>query len=943
MVENQTPPSGYQVQGHSSVADVDGLIVGRNDALGLLASFFKRVVTDGAALLVVGEPGVGKTALLDVAHRLAVEGDVQVLRGAGAQFEADVTYAGLNQILQPSFGAIDTLSALHRDALTVALGLGDGPPPQPLVVSNAALELLRQVSAVRPVAVIVDDLPWLDRPSAMVLGFVARRLSGSRIGFLAASRSGEAGFFEHADLPEFDVRPLDEDASTELVGARFPALADSVRQRLISEAEGNPLALLELPTVLTDPQRIAAAALPSTWPLSRRLHAVFSSRVSDLPTQTRVALLLAVLDATGRLEPILAVLGPTAIKDLAPAERAGLVEVEDGSGRLKFRHPLTRSAVVASSTSDQRRQAHTALAAVLADQPERRAWHLAEAALEPDEEVAAVLQQSAYRIRGRGDAVGAVMALVRAADLSPRAADRSGRLAEAAVIGATVTAEQPNVAELLTRAREADPDQRASLPAATAAAALLLYFRGEVDAAHRLLVAAVETWADRYDAGDSALVDALCHLFMVCWFGARPDLWEPFDAVVDNLGSRVPAIVDLWIAAFADPARAAPVVLGELDAAIVRLDDETDPTPVVRTSMAAAFTDRLSAMREPLWRLVSGGREGGAVGAAVTASFQLCLDDFVIGRWDEAEQLAREGIRICDGRDYQLPGHLLRYCQALICAGRGENETALALADELARWAAPVGVGMVEWYCCHIRALVAVGRGDFDEAYRQATAISPAGALGFRVPVALRVPMDLVEAAVRTGRHAEAAAHVAAMKEAGIAAVSPRLALLAAGSAAIAAADNEMSEKFDQALSIPGAGRYPFELARVQLVFGERLRRARSARAARDHLSAALGAFERLGARPWSSRAASELRAAGLAGRHSPELVSSALTAQERQIAELAAAGLTNRQIGERLFMSHRTVGAHLYNVFPKLGITSRAALRDALSPQSAKDDPQPG
>ena len=797
-------------------------LVGRDHAIGRLISFLAQATADGGALLLTGDPGVGKTALLDVAQRLAADAGAQVIRIVGAEFEADIAYAGLNQVLQPLADRIGTLTQAYHSALTVALGLGGGPPPDQLMVGNAVLALLHRAAAVRPLVMIIDDLGWLDKPSATVLAFVARRLAGSRIGFIGASRTDMAGSFEHAGLPALDVVPLDEDAAAELVRSRFPDLDGAVRGRLLSEAEGNPLALLELPAALTAAQRSSAATLPATLPLSRRLHVVFTSRVRALPMRTRRVLLLAALDPTGSLDLIRAAAGPADLADLAPAEQSRLVEIH---GQLTFRHPLTRAAVVAESTSDERRQAHQALAGMLAGQPEHRAWHLAEAAVGLDDEVAGMLEESAHRIRGRGDAIGAVRALVRAAELSTPGAARSRRLGEAAVIGATVTGELPNALELLARAREADPDH-GSLPAATATAASLLYWRGEIDAAHGLLAAAIEPWATRSGVTGADLTVALLHLHQVCWFGGRAALWERFDAIHASLGENVPGMVKLWLSAFADPARVTAPVLAEVDAAVGRLRDESDPTPVVRASMAAAFTDRLAGMREPLWRLVSGD----AMSAAVTASFQLCLDDFVIGRWDEAEQLAEDGIRMCDSRDFQLPGQSLRYARALVAAARGEEETARELAGGLARWAASRGAGQFEYYSRHVQTLIAIGRGDFDEAYRHASSISPAGVLRFRVPVALRVPMDLVESAMRTGRHAEAAAHVAALRDGQIAAISPRLELLAAGAAAMVAADHEMAEAFERALATPGASRHPFDLARVALAYGERLRRARARR-----------------------------------------------------------------------------------------------------------------
>jgi DNA-binding CsgD family transcriptional regulator len=250
----------------------------------------------------------------------------------------------------------------------------------------------------------------------------------------------------------------------------------------------------------------------------------------------------------------------------------------------------------------------------------------------------------------------------------------------------------------------------------------------------------------------------------------------------------------------------------------------------------------------------------------------------------------------------------------------------------MTRWAAPRQVGAVLAYASHARALAALGQADFGSAYQYATAVSPAGMLASHCPHALWLVMDLTEAATRTGRHAEALSHVAAAREAGIAAISQRLALITGGSAAIAAEDGQDSDLFEEALATPGASRWPFDLARIQLAYGERLRRAKATTQARQHIAAALDAFNRLGAWPWAARASNELRATGLSLGQAYTVGTTSLTPQQQEIAELAAAGLTNKQIAEQLFLSPRTVASHLYQLFPKLGITSRAALRDALA-----------
>jgi predicted ATPase len=383
-------------------------LVGRSRDLTLIGAFLDRAGTDGEALLLSGEPGVGKTALLDAAADAASEAGTWVLRAAGVEFEADMPYSGLHQALLPLYQEFPQLSATHRDALNVALGFGEGPAPDRLLVSNAALTVLRRVAAARPVLVVVDDLPWLDRASAVVLGFVARRLAGSRVGFLAASRSELESFFERAGLPEHEVAPLDEEAAGGLVSARFPKLARRVRQRVVAEAGGNPLALLELSAASSDSRPAALAGWPAVLPLSRRLQAMFASRVTGLPARTRLLLLLLMmaLDGTGDLR-VLEATGDRAqgLDDLAAAEQARLAYVDQKIHRLAFRHPLIRSAVVELSADDERRRAHGELAGLLADQPDRRAWHLAEAAVGPDEHVAALLEQAAHRILRRGDAV----------------------------------------------------------------------------------------------------------------------------------------------------------------------------------------------------------------------------------------------------------------------------------------------------------------------------------------------------------------------------------------------------------------------------------------------------------------------------------------------------------------------------------------------------------
>ncbi|WP_326646255.1 AAA family ATPase [Streptosporangium sp. NBC_01755] len=916
-----------------TVGDAAGNVglFGRDGDLRVLRSLVERARHDGGALLLFGEPGVGKTVLLDAASAYAEAAGTHVLRASGTQFEAAHSFSTLHQALYPLVGDLDALNPVHRRALGVALGLRDGSPPGLLVIANAALALLSHAAVTRPILVVVDDLPWLDRASAMVLAIVARRVAGRRVGFLAAYRSGDESFFDRAGLPDHEVRSLADEAADALAAHWLPALVPAVRRRLLAEAQGNPLALLELPLTLSGRQRSGVARLPEVLPLSGRLQAAFESRISGLPLSARQVLLLLVLDGTGSLRA-LAALGADATA-LAPAERAGLVSVEEGAGRVRFRHPLTRSAVVNLSTAEERLRAHAMLAERQSDSPERRAWHLAHATVGTDERVAQLLEKAAHTVRARGDAAGSVTALLRAADLSPVGTDRSRRLAQAAYFGAVMTGDLREVPRLLADALQGESGSARSLASAVAAAHhLLLSGEGDVDTAHRLLVGAIEMQPTPYDSGDDTLVEAFYTLGWVCYFGGRAELWAPFHAAFAQLAAPVPELLTLLVGTFADPARTASALLARIEAAIADLDGHGDPVWSVRVGLAAMFVDRLTSCRAALWRILRDHRDGTAVTLTLHARSLLGLDQLITGEWDELRALAEEHVELCRLHNYRLLECLGLCLLAMLTAARGDHEATKALTDRMMVWATPRRAGMVRRIAAQALILDALGRGDFEEAYRHTMTITAAGELAGHVPHALWVIMDVVEAAVRTGRTAEAVAHVEAVRACEVAALSPRLAMTVDAAAALVAGDEDAVILFERALSMADGEHWPFDRARIALAYGERLRRNKAAIEARRHLTDALYAFQRLEARPWAQRAASELRATGQSIGHLAPAGPGSLTPQQREIAELAAAGLTNKQIGERLFLSPRTVGTHLYQLFPKLGITSRAALRDALA-----------
>ncbi len=920
-------------------------LVGRAADLAVVRTFLGVATTRGGALLLCGQPGVGKSALLQAAARTASENGAALLEASGVESETDLGFSGLNQLLVPLRHQWLTLQAAHRDALAVALGLARGSPPSRLAVTEATLALLRELAVERPVLVVVDDLQWLDRASAGILGLVARQLDGSRAGFLAAVRSGHDGFFESAGLDRHEVPPLEDRAAARLVSRRFPMLDPRVLSRVVAEAEGNPLALLELPAALNDAQRTAEQALPSVLPLSDRLQAVFASRVATLPPGARRLLLAGALDGTGDLRLLLKAGAADPATDdgwadLKHAQDAQLVHLDRPGGRFTFRHPLVRSAVIAVSTAGERQRAHRLLADVLLDHPERRAWHLADAAVGPDEAVARILEQAAHRAQDRGDPTGALTALVRSADLSPDRTERARRLSDAAYLGTGLSGDLRTASELLAEVRRAAPAGQLSLHAAVAASLLLLNGDGDIDTATRLLAGSIDGRGDRLDSTDPELLDAMHYLFELCLYGSRPELWELFLALLNRLAPAVPPVLDLLVSTMADPVRTAVPALRALDAAIGDLQRQSDPLHIGRISVAALTVDRTEGCRDAIWRVIHAARDDRPPASALPVLMHLSLDDFFTGRWQEAAELAEEGFGISSRLGYRSAVWPFRITQAALAAVLGDHGTAGRITDEVIGWAAPRGANSLLLLGHYVRGLDAMGRGDFEHAYQEAVAASPAGEIPPYARTAPWVVLDLIEAAVRTGRHAEAAAHVIAVEQAGVARLSPRAALLATAGAAVAGADAAAGDLFGRALAVPGADRWPFELARVHLVYGEHLRRARATTEARHHLATAHHTFERLGARPWVARAETELRAAGVGQRPASAADDGpvvTLTPQEREVVLLAAAGLTNRQIAQRLLISRRTVDVHLYRSFAKLGISTRAALPDAIEPPATR------
>ena len=906
-------------------------LIGRDDEIAGIDSFLSSLETRGNSVMLVGEPGVGKSSLLDVGAEAATTRGIRVVHCVVTREQVEPGISVAKQLVSHLADEITRVGATHRRTLQEIFALGRVQPGTELDVATAVFVLLQRLAVERPILIVIDNAEAVDRPSATVLSFLAHRIAGARIGLLVASRSGCGDALQWA-IPELAIGPLEEASASNLLDETFPALSDRAHRRVLAEAHGNPMALVELPLALNEAQRAGYGLLP--WPLmlTDRLRAAMAPSVNSIPVLTRRLLLLLALGQEGDLALIEPKDGQSGhLSHLVPAEELGLISVNFERTRVTFRSPLVRAAVVDLSTPEERRVAHRALADLLCGQPERQAWHSAEAAGEPLDELAEGLERAALRVLRAGGVSEAVSLLVRAAQMSTEAGDRARRLAHAAGVEASIGGQRDIAMRLLSDARVADPGITGSVEYATAHACLLLDGDGDMDLVCDVLANALESCQGGQERRESQLLPALYVLASSSWLGADPKAWETLNEASRHLARSTREELQLFQVCFTDPVRATRRELDLMNVAIMSLEHESDPRRIIGVALSSLHLDRVSRCRPALRKVVDSGRAGEAVALAIDALMILSLDAFLAGQWDLAGRRVAEGFELSSKHGLRTSPWGGWYTAAMIAAASGRRDEVDRLIGELWEWATSRGAQMAQHYASHARAFEALGKRDFEMAFIQAGRVSAPGRLEQRVPLSLWTCLDLVEAAVRTGRTKEAAEHVATMKRKGISSLSPRLALLTMAAAALVAPDDSFSHLFEKALTEPGVDRWPFDVARVRLLFGERLRRARCCTEARTQLSAALETFERLGAHPWSTRTAKELRATGLPGTRTGDRNRVTLTAQEHEIALLAAAGLTNKEIGERLFLSHRTVGAHLYRIFPKLGITSRAALRDAL------------
>ncbi|WP_432838066.1 AAA family ATPase [Dactylosporangium sp. CA-092794] len=842
------------------------MLVGRESESDALDRMLAGVRAGGSGVLVLrGEAGIGKTALLDrVAERAA---GLRVARVAGVESEMDLGFAGLHQLLAPFLDGMQRLPAARRDALGAAFGLA-GAAPDRFLVGLATLALLGEAAAGSGVLCVIDDAQWLDRVSCDTLGFVARRLRSDGLGMVFAVRDDEPRADPLDGLPELVVGALPDAAALELLAASAGhPVAPRVGARIVAETGGNPLALREFGAELTAAE--ASGAVPLTEPLrfSRRLQERYRSRVRALPRAARLFLVLAAADRTGepgRIWRAAAKLGIDPEAEPVPATDRLLT----WEPRIRFRHPLMRSAAYYAAPAAARRRAHEALAAVIDPRldPDRRAWHLAAAASGPDEDVAAELARAADRARGRGAWAGAAAFLERAAALTPDPARRAERLLDAADV--RWMAGDAVAVRALLRAATSEPADSGARARVRRLEGLTLFAAG------------------KFAAATPVLFDAAARL-------GPHDARLAWDTTLDAVNA----------AYCAGPARARR---------LLRRLPAPDQPGLLPLATAAPLLYDDAARRELEDAGVPGLRARGALATLLGALLALAGIQVQEGRLADAEATVAEGRALSEAAGLRAYLGLFAVVDLEILAWRGEEAAARALGARL------------------IRDLTAAGHGLGAHLARGALARLEAG-LGNYAAVGPVAPdhdtvLALVEAQARGGRAAlEALAPLAVA--AGTPAALGRLAL----GRALAAADQAAEAHYRLAVGHLRAARHTPMLARAHQLYGEWLRRQRRRREAREQLDTACRLLADLGLAALAERARAELRATGARAPKRSVDTRDALTAQEARIARMAGEGATNAEIAARLFISPSTVEYHLRKVFRKLGVTSRVRLALAL------------
>jgi DNA-binding CsgD family transcriptional regulator len=923
----------YADIGWPNIADPGPGLRGRGGECGAL----DRLVTDARAgrsgvLVLRGEAGAGKSALLEFVAARAP--DCRIARAAGVESEMELAFAGLHQLCGPMLDHLDRLPAPQRDALGTAFGLSVGGAPDRFLVGLAVLSLLADVAEEQPLVCVVDDAQWLDQVSAQTLAFVARRLLAEPVALVFAARTGgpEQGLKQGLEgLPELPVRGLSDPDARALVGAALRGpLDEAVRDRIVAESRGNPLALLELPRGLTPAELAGGFGLPGVKPLASLIEQGFVRRLEPLPAQTRRLLLTAAAEGAGDVTLLWRAAGRLGIGPdaAAAAQTAGLIEA--GAG-VRFRHPLVRSAAYRSASVGDRRDVHAALAEVTDPvlDPDRRAWHRAHAAAGRDEAVAAELEQSASRAQARGGLAAMAAFLERAAELTLDPARRAQR-----ALAAAQAKHQAGAADaalgLLAMAQAGPPDelQRAREDLLRGQIALALRRGNE---APSLLLAA----ARRLEPLDPGL--------------ARDTYLDAFSAAL-IYGRLSRAVGEVARAARVTPPLSTPPRTPDLlldGLSVLFTEGPAAGVPTLRRALSTFRSQDISAAEELRWlwlagrvawalwdddawsvlisRLVQLARDAGAFGQLPLAFNSRVFAHLVCGELSTAASLVEEAqtVKAVVGSNF-LPYGALGLA-AMSGRERETGELIETISSEVVSRGEGIGVTVTQW----ATAVLCNGLGRYEQALaaaEQACEYPPE--LGF----CTWSLVELIEAAVRSGQAERASGALQRLTETTRASGTDWALGIEARSRALLSQGDAAESLYREAIDRLGRTQVRVELARAHLLYGEWLRRAGRRIDAREQLGAAHQMLTAMGAEAFAERARRELAATGQTVRKQTVETRDELTAQEAQIARLAGDGRTNPEIGAELFISPRTVEWHLHRVYPKLGISSRRQLHEALT-----------
>ena len=903
------------------------LLRGRRSECEALDRLLAGVRAGQSGVLVLrGESGVGKTALLEYLGRSA--GGCRVARAAGVEFEIELDFAALHQLCRPTLGRLDGLPGPQRNSLRTAFGLSSGEAPDRFLVGLAVLGLLSEEAEHQPVVCLVDDVQWLDRASAEALAFVARRVMAESLGLVFAVRE-PSDSDELGGLPELVVRGLDDVHSHAVLDSAIQGpLDERVRDRIVAETRGNPLALLELPRELTPAELAGGFGLPDTMPLASRIERSFIRRVRSLPDETQRLLLVAAAEPVGDVTLLWRAAERLRIAPEAagPAVTAELIEL---GVRVRFRHPLLRSAVCRAAPASELHQVHRVLAEATdpASDPDRRAWHRAQAAVGPNEAVAEELQRAADRVQGHGGIAAAAAFLARATELTPDPALRGTRALAAAQ--AKLEAAAPYAALGLLATAELAPLndlQRARLQRLRAEVAFARH-RGSdappllLDAARRLepmdVGLARETYLEALGAaifagrasGGRGVVE-VAEAARAARPGPRPP--RPIDLLLDGLATRFTESY----------AVAVPPLRRALQAFCEHRGDGDMRGLWLACRVAPDLWDD-EAWHVLATRAVTLARDGGALSVLPIALTYRGGVHVHAGEFAAAAALVEQADAITEATG-NAP---LSYTSLVLAAWRGREDRALELIELAVEDATTRGEGRAITLAHYATAVLYDGLGRYEDALtaaQHACAHEDLGLLGWAL-------IELVEAAARSDNREIASAALAQLEERTRASGTHWALGVQARSEALLS-DGEVAEAlYRRAIDRLARSRIAVHAARARLVYGEWLRRENRRVDAREQLRAAHELFCDFGADAFAERARRELLATGETVRKRTNETRDVLTPQEAQIARLAAEGHTNPEIGAQLFISPRTVEYHLHKVFEKLDISSRKAIRGAL------------